>query len=131
MVGPTHLKNISQIGNHSPNFQGESETYLKSPPSDSVEDFIATKFNRHGWLFQHFSTIFAGGNKVYTGLFWELFQTSFRALIFLPVLLVVGSLFPCLHNMKTREPQKKASYFPLYWLFNSDPDFMVYEIIPT
>ena len=28
------------------------------------------------------------------------------------------------------EPWKKTCYFPLYWLFNRDPYFMVYEIIP-
>ena len=26
---------------------------------------------------------------------------------------------------------KPVRYFPLYWLFDRDPYFMVYEIIPT
>ena len=28
-----HLKNLSQNGNHIPNFRGENKTYLKPPPS--------------------------------------------------------------------------------------------------
>ncbi len=32
----------------------------------------------------------------------------------------------------SHEPrEKKNAYSPLYWLFNKDPYFMVYEIIPT
>ena len=32
--------------------------------------------------------------------------------------------------LSTPEQRKKPSYFPLYWCFNGDPYFMVYEIIP-
>ena len=32
---------------------------------------------------------------------------------------------------KKKWATKKNAYFPLYWLFNRDPYFMVYEIIPT
>ena len=40
----------------------------------------------------------------------------------------VGPVGPI--SWKRFEPRRKPSYFPLYWLVNRDPYFMIYEIIP-
>ena len=77
----------------------------------------------------------AGSNKKHRGKFTNVAGCRSPSNVPPPCKAKLEMIGPLVHlglEIGTSEPRKnKTSSFPLHWLFNRDPYFMVYEIIPV